>query len=150
MQKIAIGADHRGFGLKENLKKILSSSYEVIDIGTHSTEPVDYPDISSAVAKLVLSGKCEKGIVLCGSGVGASVAANKFKGIRAGMCHDTFSAHQGVEDDAMNILCLGSGVVGESLAIDIISTFLNAKFKGEERFKRRLEKIKKIEDKNRD
>ena len=146
MKKIAIGADHRGYGLKENLKKLLQPAYQIIDVGTHSTEPVDYPDIATAVVQHLLSGECDKGIIICGSGVGASVAANKFKGIRAGMCHDTFSAHQGVEDDDMNVLCLGSGVVGESLAIDIMNTFLNANLKTEERFKRRLDKIKKIEN----
>ncbi len=148
MQKIAIGADHRGYGLKEKLKSILSGQYDITDIGTYSTDPVDYPDIAADVAKLILSGKCERGIVICGSGVGASVAANKFKGIRAAICHDTFSAHQGVEDDDMNILCLGSGVIGESLAIDVINTFLSSKLKTEERFRRRLDKIKKIEDNN--
>ena len=148
MQKIAIGADHRGYQLKEKLKNVLSGQYDITDIGTFSTDSVDYPDISEGVAKLILSGKCERGIVICGSGVGASVAANKFKGIRAAICHDTFSAHQGVEDDDMNILCLGSGVIGESLAIDVINTFLRSKLKTEERFRRRLDKIKKIEDNN--
>jgi ribose 5-phosphate isomerase B len=148
MQKIVMGADHRGFYLKESLKKILSEKYEIIDVGTNSPEMVDYPDITVKLVKHILSGEAERGILICGSGVGACVAANKFKNIRAGMCHDVFSAHQGVEDDDMNVLCLGSGVVGESLAIDIINSFLNAKFKSEERYKRRLDKIKKIEDGN--
>jgi ribose 5-phosphate isomerase B len=148
MKKIIIGADHRGFVLKENLKKTLSKEFKVIDIGTDSTEPVDYPDIAEAVSNQIISGISSKGILICGSGVGASVAANKFKGIRAAICHDVFSAHQGVEDDAMNVLCLGGGVVGESLALEIIHSFLRAEFKPEERFIRRLEKVKKIEEKN--
>jgi ribose 5-phosphate isomerase B len=149
MKKIVIGADHRGFNLKESLKKILSGKYEITDAGTDSTEPVDYPDIASGVAKNIQSGASERGIMICGSGVGACVAANKFKGIRAAICHDIFSAHQGVEDDDMNLLCLGGGIVGESLAIEIIESFLSARFKSEEeRFVRRLEKVKKIEDAN--
>jgi ribose 5-phosphate isomerase B len=148
MQKIVIGADHRGFFLKEKLKKVFSQTYDILDIGTNSPDMVDYPDIASLLVKPIMSGEIEKGILICGSGVGACVAANKFKGIRAGMCHDTFSAHQGVEDDNMNVLCLGSGVVGESLAIDIINEFLTAKLKPEERFRRRLDKIKKIEEEN--
>ncbi len=146
MTKIVIGGDHRGFGLKEKLKAELSKKYEVIDVGTNSTEPVDYPDIAEGIAKQVKAGKAEKGILICGSGVGACVAANKFRGIRAAICHDVFSAHQGVEDDDMNVLCLGGGIVGESLAGEIIDSFLNAKFKPEERYIRRLEKVKKIED----
>jgi ribose 5-phosphate isomerase B len=146
---IAIGADHRGFNLKEKLTKKLDSKYKITDIGCFSTEPSDYPDIAEKVSKKILSGECERGILICGSGVGASVAANKFKGIRASVCHDTFSAHQGVEDDDMNLLCLGGDIVGESLAEEIIVTFLNAKFKSEvERYVRRLEKVKKIEKNN--
>jgi len=148
MQKIVFGADHRGFYLKENLKKIFQEKYDIIDIGTNSPEMVDYPDIAELLVAPVLSGEASKGVLICGSGVGACVAANKFKGIRAGICHDVFSAHQGVEDDDMNVICLGSGVVGESLAVDIINAFLNAKLKPEERYKRRLDKIKKIEDRN--
>ena len=152
MQKIVLGADHRGFYLKENLKKIFNDKFkdkfEIIDIGTNSPEMVDYPDIAELLVEPILTGQAKKGILICGSGVGACVAANKFKGIRAGICHDVFSAHQGVEDDDMNVLCLGSGVVGESLAIDIIEAYLNAKLKPEERYQRRLDKIKKIEDKN--
>jgi ribose 5-phosphate isomerase B len=146
MKKIVIGGDHRGYQLKEQIKKTLSGKYEIIDAGAFNTEPSDYPDIAREVVKHIKSGECEKGILICGSGVGASVAANKFKGIRAAMCHDTFSSHQGVEDDDMNLLCLGSGIVGLSLSIDLIETFVNAKFKGEERFVRRLKKVKDIED----
>jgi ribose 5-phosphate isomerase B len=147
MKKIVIGGDHRGYHLKEKLKKLFTDKkFEVVDAGTNSIEPVDYPDIASAVARHIQSGGCEKGILICGSGVGASVAANKFKGVRAAVCHDVFSAHQGVEDDDMNVLCLGGGIVGESLAIEIVETFLNAKFKSEvERYVRRLDKVKEIE-----
>jgi ribose 5-phosphate isomerase B len=147
MIKIVIGADHRGYLLKECLKKKLAGKYEITDVGTNSAQPVDYPDITALAVKKIQSGECEKGIIICGSGVGASVAANKFKGIRAAICHDTFSAHQGVEDDDMNVLCLGSGVIGESLAEEIIITFLNARFKSEEeRYVRRLDKVKKFEE----
>ncbi|MGH2575512.1 MAG: ribose 5-phosphate isomerase B [Ignavibacteria bacterium] len=147
MKKIVIGGDHRGHSLKENLINILKKkNIEIIDVGADSTQSVDYPDIASALVKHIQSGECEKGILICGSGIGASVAANKFKGIRAAVCHDVFSAHQGVEDDAMNVLCLGGGIVGQSLALEIIEAFLNAKFIQEERYIRRLDKIKKIED----
>lgn len=148
MKKIVIGADHRGYLLKGKIISKLSGKYEVTDAGTNSAESVDYPDIAQAVAKELQSGKAEKGILICGSGVGACVAANKFKGIRAAICHDVFSAHQGVEDDDMNVLCLGGGIVGESLADEIIESFLNANFKPEERYIRRLEKVKKIENEN--
>jgi ribose 5-phosphate isomerase B len=147
--KLAIGGDHRGYRLKENLKKELSSAYDVIDCGTNSEESVDYPDIAAEVAKKILSGEAQKGVLICGSGVGACVAANKFKGIRAAICHDVFSAHQGVEDDDMNLICLGGGIVGQSLALEIIRTFADARFKSEEeRYVRRLNKVKKIEEGN--
>lgn len=146
MENIILGADHRGYNLKEKLKVLLSRQYNVVDVGTNSEVSVDYPDIAEALAKAILGGSGSKGIIICGSGVGACVAANKFRGIRAGICHDAFSAHQGVEDDDMNVICLGGGIVGESLALEVIHTFLNAKFKPEERYIRRLEKIKKIED----
>lgn len=149
MKKIVIGGDHRGYILKEYIKEILNKKgYMLIDIGTSNTDAVDYPDIASDLVKPILSGECEKGILICGSGVGACVAANKFKGIRAGICHDVFSAHQGVEDDAMNVLCLGGGIVGPSLAVDITDAYLKAEFKGDERYKRRLQKIKMIEESN--
>jgi ribose 5-phosphate isomerase B len=148
MKKIILGADHRGYILKENIKKLLSGSYEITDVGTNSPDPVDYPDIAGELSKKVILSPGARGILLCGSGVGACVAANKFKGIRAAICHDTFTAHQGVEDDDMNVICLGGGVVGESLAMEIINTFLTANFKPEERYIRRLEKVKKIEEEN--
>lgn len=146
MKKIILGADHRGFNLKEKLKVILSKDFSIIDVGTDSEASVDYPDIAEAVSIEIINGNSKKGILICGSGVGACVAANKFRGIRAAICHDAFSAHQGVEDDDMNILCLGGGIVGESLAVEIIYSFLKAEFKPEERYIRRLEKVKKIED----
>ena len=149
MKKIVIGADHRGYVLKDSLKKKLAGKYDIIDVGTNSADSVDYPDIAEAAAKKMQTGESERGILICGSGVGACVAANKFKGIRAAICHDVFTAHQGVEDDDMNMICLGGGIVGESLAVEIIETFLNARFKSEEeRYVRRLEKVKKIEDSN--
>jgi ribose 5-phosphate isomerase B len=148
MKTIILGADHRGFNLKENIKKLLGGQFDIIDVGTNSSEPVDYPDIAQALSKKLLSVPGSRGILLCGSGVGACVAANKFKGIRAAICHDAFTAHQGVEDDDMNVICLGGEIVGESLAIEIIRIFLSANFKPEERYVRRLEKVRKIEDEN--
>ncbi len=147
MKKVVIGGDHRGYSLKGKIKSYLEKKgYGVIDAGTDSTDSVDYPDIASDVVKRIRSGECEKGILICGSGVGACVAANKFKGIRAAICHDVFSAHQGVEDDAMNVLCMGGGIIGESLAKEVAEAFLNANFIEEERYVRRLEKVKKIEE----
>lgn len=144
--KIAIGADHGGFSLKEKIKEFLSQQgYGVIDVGAHSQDPVDYPDYALAVAKAILRKDAEMGIVVCGSGVGASVACNKAPGIRAGLCHDTFSAHQGREDDDMNVLCLGARVIGEMLALDVVKAWLNAKFSGAERHVKRLHKIADIE-----
>src|SRR4030042_3255042 len=126
---IAIGADHGGFLLKNRIAHFLKGlGHEVHDLGTRSEDPVDYPDFALAVSEEVLLGKAERGVLICGSGVGACVAANKFPGIRAGLCHDTFSAHQGVEDDDMNVLCLGARVVGPELAKEIVRPFLAAKF----------------------
>jgi ribose 5-phosphate isomerase B len=119
--------------------------YELTDVGTDSTAPVDYPDYAEAVARGVLRGGTERGILICGSGVGASVAANKIPGIRAGLCHDSYSAHQGVEHDNLNVLVLGARVVADELAKDLCTIFLNARFTGEERHQRRLEKIHSIE-----
>jgi RpiB/LacA/LacB family sugar-phosphate isomerase len=146
--KIVIGADHAGFDLKQKLIERLSAAgHEVIDSGTHDTSPVDYPDYAEAVGRAVLGKQVERGIVVCGSGVGASVAANKLKGIRAGLCHDTYSAHQGVEHDDMNVLVLGARIIGEELAAELAETFLRAKFSGDERHRRRLQKIDAIEKK---
>jgi len=144
--KIAIGADHAGFDLKERLKACLQElQCDVLDLGTHSAAPVDYPDFAEAVGLAVRDGKAERGILVCGSGVGASVAANKIPGVRAGLCHDHYSAHQGVEHDDMNVLVLGGRVIGESLAMELVSAFLDAKFTAEERHQRRLDKVKAIE-----
>jgi len=149
MKKIAIGSDHRGYHLKKHIIEVISGAYEIADCGTNSTESVDYPDIATLVAKAVQSSEAWRGIIICGSGVGASVAANKFRGIRAAVCHDTFSARQGVEDDDMNVLCMGGGIVGELLATEIVKSFLNAEFKKDvDRYVRRLEKVRKIEEGN--
>ena len=145
--KVAIASDHAGFLMKQDVGEYLrKNGYEVLDLGTNSQEPVDYPDFSEAVGRAVLDGKAERGIVICGSGVGASVAANKIPGIRAGLCHDHYSAHQGVEHDDMNVLVLGSRVIGLEMAHDLALAFLNAKFTGEDRHQRRLAKIKSIEN----
>lgn len=144
--KIAIGSDHGGFQLKGIIVRFLKDKgYDVLDLGAYSSEPSDYPDFARAVSKAVLQRKAERGILVCGSGVGASVAANKFPGIRAAVCHDTFSAHQGVEDDDINVLSLGERIIGPELAKEIVSAFLSARFSGAERHKRRLEKVKGIE-----
>jgi ribose 5-phosphate isomerase B len=144
--KIAIGSDHGGFALKGIIAEFLTGQkHEVADVGAFSAEPSDYPDFARAVAEAILKGNAERGIVICGSGVGASVAANKFPGIRAALCHDSFSAHQGVEDDNMNILCLGARVIGAELAKELVLFFLAARFSGAERHMRRLEKINIIE-----
>jgi ribose 5-phosphate isomerase B len=145
---IAIGADHGGFRLKNELVEFLKKrGYEVNDLGTFSDEPVDYPDYAQVVSQEILLKKADKGILICGSGVGACVAANKFPGIRAAICHDTFSARQGVEDDNINILCLGARVIGHELAKDIVKVWLSATFSGDERHSRRLLKIDAIERK---
>ena len=144
--KITLGSDHAGFLLKKVLiEHLQKNSHQVNDVGTDSTAPVDYPDYAEAVAKGVLQGGSERGILICGSGVGASVAANKIPGIRAAICHDSYSAHQGVEHDDMNVLVLGSRVVAEELAKDLCTNFLNARFTGEERHRRRLAKVQSIE-----
>src|SRR5678816_548842 len=127
--KVAIGADHAGFHLKQQIVASLADSrFEVLDLGTDSTEPADYPDFAEAVGLAIVEGRSERGILICGSGVGVSVAANKIPGIRAALCHDTYSAHQGVEHDDMNVLCLGGRVVGTALAYDIIRSWLTARY----------------------
>ncbi len=145
--KITIGSDHAGFALKKVLiDHLQKSGHQLTDVGTDSsTAPVDYPDYAEAVAHGVLHGGTERGILICGSGVGASVAANKIPGIRAGLCHDSYSAHQGVEHDNLNILVLGARVVADELAKDLCTIFLNARFTGEDRHQRRLAKIQAIE-----
>lgn len=144
--RIAVGADHAGFDLKQIIAADLRQrGHEVIDKGTDSTAAVDYPDFAEAVCKAVIDGQAERGLIICGSGVGASVSANKLAGIRAGLCHDTYSAHQGVEHDDMNVLVLGARIIGVELARELVENFLAAKFSGEERHRRRVEKIKALE-----
>src|SRR6476659_6113395 len=144
--KITIGSDHAGFALKKVLiEHLQKNGHQLTDVGTDSTAPVDYPDYAEAVARGVLQGGTERGILICGSGVGASVAANKIPGIRAGLCHDHYSAHQGVEHDDMNVLVLGGRVIGESVALELVSAFRDSRYSGEERHQRRLEKIMAME-----
>ena len=143
--RIAIGADHAGFDLKQILAAYLCHhGHAVVDKGTDSEEPVDYPDYAEAVAKTLLAGEAERGLIICGSGVGASVSANKLPGIRAGLCHDTYSARQGVEHDDMNVLALGARVIGGELARDVVRAFLGARFIPEERYRRRLGKMEAL------
>lgn len=145
--KIAIASDHAGYHLKEAIKKELEKShYTLIDGGTNSELPVDYPDFAAFVARAVKDKKADRGIILCGSGVGACIAANKIKGVRAAICHDNYSAHQGVEHDDMNVLVLGARIIGESLAHELVGTFLKAHFSNEERHLRRLKKIIDLEN----
>lgn len=146
---IAIGADHGGYYLKKDMVAYLENKYEIADLGADIfNEQDDYPEFAEAVAQLVVSRKAERGILICGSGVGACITANKIPGVRACLCHDIYSAHQGVEHDDMNILCLGARVVGIELAKDLVDAFLNANYSGEERYQRRLEKILEIERKS--
>jgi RpiB/LacA/LacB family sugar-phosphate isomerase len=145
MKAIVIGSDHAGYALKETLKQFLTKDHRVIDVGTHSEMPVDYPDYALQVGQTILSGRAHHGILICGSGVGASVAANKIKGIRAGLCHDHYSAHQGVEHDNMNLLVLGARVIGTEMARDLVIAFLGAKFSREVRHERRLAKVATME-----
>ena len=144
--RIVMGADHAGFELKQTLAEYLRQrGHEVIDKGTDSKNPVDYPDFAEAVSQGLLAGQAERGVLICGSGVGASVSANKLPGIRAGLCHNTYSARQGVEHDDMNILVLGARVIGVEIARELVDHFLAAQFNGEERHRRRVEKIKALE-----
>lgn len=144
--RIALGSDHAGFDLKQNLLALLESmGHEVLDVGVYNDEPADYPDYAEAVGLAVIQKKADRGIIICGSGVGVSVAANKIPGIRAAVCHDGYSAHQGVEHDDMNVLVLGARIIGTYLARDLVQTFLSAQFSGEERHKRRLEKVLEME-----
>ena len=145
--RLAVGCDHAGFPLKAGALRLLTSvGHSVEDLGTDSTEPVDYPDFARRVAEAVVSGSCERGVVICGSGVGASVAASKVPGVRAALCHDVFSARQGVEDDDMNVICLGARVIGPALADEVLRAFVGARFSGAERHVRRLRKIIAIEE----
>ena len=144
--RLALSSDHAGFELKRDLAASLGQKgHMVLDLGTHSLAPVDYPDAAESVAEALRKGEADRGIIVCGSGAGVSIAANKFPGIRAAVCHDTYTAHQAVEHDDMNVLCLGARVVGPSLAQDIVTSFLGAAFSGESRHQRRLDKILDIE-----
>lgn len=144
--RIAVGCDHAGFLLKEPaVEELRRLGHEVIDLGTDGTEAADYPDFAQAVGETIMRGEADRGLLLCGSGVGASVAANKVPGVRAAVCHDTFSARQGVEDDDMNVLCLGARVIGPQLALDVIRAWESARFSNEERHARRLAKLKALE-----
>ena len=144
--RIVVGADHAGYELKDVLAAYLRHrGHEVVDIGTNSDDPVDYPDYAEALSQVVLDGRAERGLLICGSGVGASVAANKIPGVRAGLCHNTYSARQGVEHDDMNVLVLGARVIGIEVARELLDNFLGAQFNGEERHRRRVEKIKALE-----
>lgn len=145
--KIAIASDHAGYPAKAKvIETVRAAGHEAIDLGTHSAEvSVDYPDSARDVGQAIQAGQAVRGIVLCGSGVGACVAANKMRGIRAGVCHDTYSAHQGVEHDDMNVLCLGARIVGTELIPELVRAFLGAEFSGEARHKRRLEKVRALE-----
>jgi ribose 5-phosphate isomerase B len=146
--KIVIGSDHAGFQLKVAMGDLLRSmNQEVLDVGAFNENPSDYPDFAEAVGRAILDRKAERGVLICGSGVGASVAVNKLTGIRAAVCHDTYSAHQGVEHDDMNVLVLGSRIIGVKLAEDLVKAYLAAKFTNEDRHVRRLAKIKALESK---
>jgi ribose 5-phosphate isomerase B len=148
--KVAVAFDHRGVKLRDRvLDELARGGYEPVDLGTDRPEPmVDYPDKAKELGESILGGQAERGILVCGSGVGASVASCKLAGIRAAICHDTYSAHQGVEHDDMNVLCIGSEVVGAELAGELVRTFLSARFDGGERYRRRLAKIEEMERSN--
>jgi ribose 5-phosphate isomerase B len=145
--RVAVAFDHRGVKLRVRvLEEVEALGHEVVDFGTDATEPrIDYPDKARELGEAIQNGGAERGVLVCGSGVGASIAASKLAGVRAAICHDTYSAHQGVEHDDMNVLCIGSGVIGEEMAGELIRTFLEAKFDGGERYVRRLEKIEELE-----
>jgi len=148
--KIAVACDHAGFPIKQSiLETVRAAGHEVLDLGTDSAEPVDYPDYSEKLGRLIQSGQAERGILLCGSGVGASIAANKMQGVYACVCHDTYSAHQGVEHDDMNVLCIGTRIIGPEPAKEIVTAFLAARFvgndPGQERHARRVGKIRNLE-----
>lgn len=144
--KIAIGSDHAGFALKQEIaERLRHEGHTVVDVGTHAPEPCDYPDFAEAVGRALLDGRAERGVLLCGSGVGASVAANKLRGVRAAVCHDAYSAHQGVEHDDLNVLVLGARIVGPALAEELVRAFVAARFTREERHLRRLAKVLALE-----
>ncbi len=144
--RVVVGADHRGFEMKDALgAALLDDGHDVIDVGTNGGEPVDYPDIAVKLGAAIRDGSAERGVFVCGSGVGACIAANKLRGVRAGLTHDTYSAHQGVEHDDMNVVCLGSRVIGDALALEIVRAFLGATFVSNERYERRLRKVNALD-----
>ena len=144
--KVAVACDHGGFPLKEIvLETVRQGGHEAIDLGTNSSEPVDYPDYAEKVGRAIQQREADRGIIICGSGVGAAIAANKMRGIRAGVCHDTYSAHQSVEHDDVNVLALGARVIGPELTVELVRAFLDARFTGEDRYVRRLAKIVDLE-----
>lgn len=143
---VAIGADHAGYELKDEVGRILETAgYDVLDLGTNSGDSVDYPDFARAVGEAVQDGRAWRGVVVCGSGAGACIAANKLRGIRAALAHDTYTAHQAVEHDDANVICMGARIIGGALAEEIVHAFVGAKFTGEERHQRRLDKVNAIE-----
>ncbi len=143
---IVVGADHRGYELKDEIAAALrQDGHEVLDVGTNSADSVDYPDYARAIGEAITDGHAERGVLVCGSGVGASIAANKIRGVRAAICHDTYSARQGVEHDDMNVLCLGSRVVGSELALELVKAFVDARLRDEARYRRRLDKVAEME-----
>ena len=144
--RVVLGSDHAGFELKQQiLEYVREFGHEVLDVGTHDTSSVDYPDFAEAVGTAIVNNKADRGILMCGSGIGSVIAANKIPGIRAGICHDCYSAHQGVEHDDMNVMVIGARIIAIALARDLVKIFLEAKFLEEARFKRRLDKVKKLE-----
>ncbi len=144
--KLVVGADHAGFPTKQLVVDTLrDSGHEVLDVGTHSDAPVDFPDIARALAAAVLDGRAERGVLVCGTGIGASIAANKIRGIRAALAHDIYSAHQSVEHDNANVLCLGAQVVGPKVIVDLLGAFVQAKWLPDEEFHRRVEKLEQLE-----
>ncbi len=147
--KIAIGGDHAGFELKDELRPLIESlGHEVLDLGAHSTEPSDYPDFARSVGEAVRDGRADRGILVCGSGAGVTVAANKIHGVRATLAHDVYTAHQGVEHDDINVVTMGARIIGPAIAKEVVSAFLKAQFSGEERHLRRLNKVLQIEAEN--
>jgi ribose 5-phosphate isomerase B len=146
--RIAVASDHAGFPLKDEvIRTVKQAGHEVLDLGTNSTESVDYPDFAAKLGQAIVNGQAERGILVCGSGVGACIAANKLDGIYAGLCHDVYSAGQGVEHDDMNVLCLGARIIGPALVPELVRAFLNAQFSTDERHRRRVGKIRALEQK---
>ncbi len=146
--RVVLGSDHAGFEMKQKiLARVQSLGHQVLDVGTHDSSPTDYPDYAEALGMAIINNQADRGIMICGSGVGASIAVNKIAGIRGGVCHDCYSAHQGVEHDNMNVLIMGARVIGIELAYDLVSIFLDAQFSCEERHLHRLAKLQKLETK---